>query len=518
MREELKQYADEAYGIVETAANDIGSRLPGSENERKFADFMADKLQAIGIKPVKEKFLVAPRASIGGIPYAGWVGIGASILMLFPAASFNGIVQGLFVGLHGLAFFACLATLIWLVCSVFLYKTWFDFAFKQQPSQNVYGEVLPEDGKYDYTIMVSGHTDTSWNWKHSAATKNAKGGPVPVFIKMGIGILAFLFLFICSAVIFFGELALVTQLDLAYALGEEGAELTGMEVKELYDLAMGLSDLSVALYILIPLFVIPGCFMITMWADKNPRTASPGAMDNATGIAIAYAVTKYYKENPDKMPKGCRIIDFNCGSEEAGLRGSIDFTRRHAGEDILKNCWNINIDSIADKDHFQVVHGDVWQFTHFDPTLEKLLTESMIDAGIEKPGNIANPVGGCDSTPFTKAGVKSITFAAQNPTLTHYYHTFYDVPERFEKETVGMGIDVVLRLIDKIAAHEEAVKNGTYVPDSAPVTDAKTADAVAEQSDEAPVAETAPVVSTAPAAEDAAPMEMPVELSVDDEK
>ena len=81
-----------------------------------------------------------------------------------------------------------------------------------------------------------------------------------------------------------------------------------------------------------------------------------------------------------------------------------------------------------------------------------------------------------------------------------------------------MGIDVVLRLIDKIAAHEEAVKNGTYVPDSAPVTDVKTADAVAEQSGEAPVAETAPVVSTAPAEEDAAPMEMPVELPVDDEK
>ena len=81
-----------------------------------------------------------------------------------------------------------------------------------------------------------------------------------------------------------------------------------------------------------------------------------------------------------------------------------------------------------------------------------MLDEAMRDAGIENPGNIANPVGGCDSTPFTKAGVKSITFAAQNPILTHYYHTFYDQPERFEKETVGLGLDVVLRLVDKIAA------------------------------------------------------------------
>ena len=369
--------------------------------------------------------------------------------MLFPAVSFSASgVSGLFIGLHGLAFFICLATLVWLVCSVFLYKTWFDFAFKQEVSQNVYGEVLPADGKYDYTIMLSAHTDTSWNWKHSAATA-----------------------------MFFSELDLVTKFGLSALMSDSMANMTEDELMRIVELAAGLSDLSVALYILIPLFVIPGCFLITLWADKNPRTASPGAMDNATGIGIAYAATKYFKENPDKLPAGCRIIDFNCGSEEAGLRGSIAFTRRHKGEDILKNCWNINIDSIADKDHFQVVHGDTWQFTRFDADLERMLAEAMRDAGIENPGNIANPVGGCDSTPFTKAGVKSITFAAQNPILTYYYHTFYDQPERFEKETVGLGLDVVLRLVDKIAAFRAG---------SAPVQESA-APAEAAPAEEAPV-------------------------------
>ena len=451
MREELKKYADEAFGIVETAANEIGPRLPGSDNERKFADHMADKLKAIGIEPIKEKFLVAPRASIGGIPYAGWVGIAASVLMLVPAGTDWG------VGFHGLAFFMCLATLVWLVCSVFLYKTWFDFAFKQEVSQNVYGEVLPKDGKYDYTIMLSAHTDTSWNWKHSAATRFMPGGPVSAFVKMGLGVVAFLFIFMSAAAVFITELCILTADSMSVS-----------QLETLLGVVETLPDFSIALYILIPLFVIPGCFLITLWADKNPRTASPGAMDNATGIGIAYAAIKYFKENPDKIPAGCRIIDFNCGAEEAGLRGSISFTRRHKGEDILKNCWNINIDSIADKDHFQVIHGDTWQFTRFDATLEKLLTEAMLDAGIEKPGNIANPVGGCDSTPFTKAGVKSITFAAQNPILTYYYHTFYDQPERFEKETVGLGLDVVLRLVDKIAETEAGAKAAPAAKAAAP--------------------------------------------------
>ena len=258
MREELKKYADEAFGIVETAANEIGPRLPGSDNERKFADHMADKLKAIGIEPIKEKFLVAPRASIGGIPYAGWVGIAASVLMLVPAGTDWG------VGFHGLAFFMCLATLVWLVCSVFLYKTWFDFAFKQEVSQNVYGEVLPKDGKYDYTIMLSAHTDTSWNWKHSAATRFMPGGPVSAFVKMGLGVVAFLFIFMSAAAVFITELCILTADSMSVS-----------QLETLLGVVETLPDFSIALYILIPLFVIPGCFLITLWADKNPRTASP---------------------------------------------------------------------------------------------------------------------------------------------------------------------------------------------------------------------------------------------------
>ena len=58
MRKELKSYADEAFGIVETAANDIGSRLPGSEGEKKFAD--------VGLIPGTE-LAIQSRAPFGGL-------------------------------------------------------------------------------------------------------------------------------------------------------------------------------------------------------------------------------------------------------------------------------------------------------------------------------------------------------------------------------------------------------------------------------------------------------------------
>ena len=43
MNETSKQYGQEAYDIVCHAAHEIGPRLPGSENERKFHKYMAQK-------------------------------------------------------------------------------------------------------------------------------------------------------------------------------------------------------------------------------------------------------------------------------------------------------------------------------------------------------------------------------------------------------------------------------------------------------------------------------------------
>lgn len=437
MKEENRRYAEEAFEIVEHAAKKIGSRLPGSDGEKEYAAYMGDKLRSIGIEPVREEFAVSPRASIGGIPYAGYLGLIMSALV-YVALHLSAVWYGM-----ALASVVCW---VWLILSVFLYKTWFDMFFKQEISQNTYGELLPPDGKYDYTIILSGHTDTSWCWRHSAhASKFKKTKPamglVATFAKVGFGVICFLFLTavsiamtVISSGVYFGEVwALKTANSASFA------------------------NFLFAMHFL-PVVTAIGCMFIVMWADPNPRNASRGAMDNATGCALSFAVTKYFHDHPEKMPKNCRIIDFNCGSEEAGLRGSIAFTREHKGEPILENTWNINIDSVADKDFFEVVIKDDWQFCRFDTDLEKMFKDTFNELGIVSKTNgcIHNPVGGCDSTPMTKAGMKSVTFAAQNPTLTYYYHTWHDMPERFELETVGDGFDVILGVIDKIDKFQQA--------------------------------------------------------------
>ncbi len=436
MKEENRRYAQEAFDIVTHAAKKIGSRLPGSEGEKKYADYMGDKLREIGIEPKQEEFAVSPRASIGGIPYAGWAGVILSVLVYF-ALSIHTLWYGMALG--------GIVVLVWLVAGVFLYKTWFDMFFKQAISQNTYGELLPPDGKYDYTIILSGHTDTSWTWRHSEHAYKYKDKPILGIIatygKVGFG-----------AICVFYEIAVAIAMAVIYLGMSTGAAWA-------YSLVGSASfgRFTLAMYF-IPVITAIGSMFVVMWADPNEKNASRGAMDNATGCALSYAVIKYFKEHPEKMPERCRIVDLNCGSEEAGLRGSMAFAAEHKGDDLTKNAWNINIDSVADKEYFEVVIKDDWQFTRFDTDMEKMFKDTFAELGIESKTNgcIHNPVGGCDSTPMTKAGVKSVTFAAQNPVLTYYYHTWRDMPERFEMETVGDGFDVVLGVIDKISAFQKA--------------------------------------------------------------
>lgn len=433
MRDELKKYGDEAYEMVEYAAREIGPRLPGSNNEKKYHDYMSDKLKELGLNPVTESFVFAPHASIGGLPYAGWAGIiGCVLTVLATILASLSAYAGL--AMHFVCTMYMICTWIWLVVSVFKYHTCFDWCFKHKVSHNTYAELLPEGGKYEYTIFLSGHTDTSWTLKLSVSQN--KLGFVGVVLRLALGAIA------VAAVTIVSVVMLILIMMLNYGTDTLSYDTLVNTAKAYYVIKQMVLYSS-------PIVIICA-FLLTMYNEKTEAIASPGAMDNATGVSIAYQVVKYYKENPDKMPKNCRIINCNIGAEESGLRGSIAFTRKHKNDGMLDNAYHINIDSVADEDHFEVIHGDSWLCPHFDKDLERMFKESMREAGIKNPGDIANPVGGCDSTPFQKSGVKSITFAAQNPVMSHYYHTYNDVPERFSAETVGLGLDVVLRVIDKI--------------------------------------------------------------------
>lgn len=405
-RDDYEKGAEYVYNFTKEIIDVTGPRLPGSKSEKIGAEEIAKKFEkATGNKSITEEFMLSPRASIGAIPILGFAGL--IVLISFYLSPILSLILSLL-------------TLFFAVVQIFAYTGILDFLFKRQPSQNVYSTIEPSSGKADYTIIYSGHIDSSWNWNHS----NKR--PLLLIPKTGFGIIGFLLIMAISIVM--------------------------IAKKHFFLLPKEWNGLNIALYI-IPLFTIVGDYWLMRFLSWDEKIASPGAMDNLTGIALSALMAKYFKNNPELQPKNARIICAGLGSEEAGLKGSMAFVKKHKDEEWLKNAYVVNLDSFRDYEHFNVVKGDLWLMSRFDKDMIDMSVESVKESGL-KGKIIVNPVGGCDSTPFARAKIKTVTLNAQNPTVTSYYHTYDDKYEDLDMPTLEKSYELVLRLTEKIIDKE----------------------------------------------------------------
>ena len=400
------------FDFCKTIIDKHGPRLPGSDEEKAAqADIAKIMENATGVKPTVEKFKLAPRASIGAIPYLGYAGFAALVLYYIHPVP---------------AFIVSLCTLLFAVVQVFTYKGWFDRFFKQEESCNVYS-VMEGKGEIDHTIVFSGHADSSWLWQMAA--KN----PKTMILRTVLGVVGVVSIIIGSLLRFIFDMWSVVKPE----------------------------EMATPLYLFLlitPLLFVYGLYSLCIYLSHDKKKASPGAMDNLTGVGASILMGKYFKENPDKLPDNCRVIIASLGSEESGLKGSEAFMKAHAGDkNLLINPYFFNIDSLRDYEHFNAVKGDSWLMSKFDDDMKNMLVKAFKNAGV-KPNIIVNPVGGCDSTPICRAGYKTITFAAQKPDVTDYYHTYRDTCDGLDMNTLEKSVDIIIDVTEQI--HEHHKKNG----------------------------------------------------------
>ena len=410
-----QQGAKMIFDFCKVIIDKHGPRLPGSAEEKAAQkDIAAIMENATGVKPKVEKFMLAPRASIGAIPYLGYAGfVALALYYIHPIP----------------AFIVSLCTLLFAVVQVFTYKGWFDRFFKQEESCNVYS-VMDGKGPIDHTIVFSGHADSSWLWQMAA--KN----PKTMILRTVLGVVGVVSIIIGSLLRFFAGMWSVIKPE----------------------------ELSTGYYLFLlitPLLFVYGLYSLCVYLTHDKKKASPGAMDNLTGVGASIFMGKYFKENPNKLPDNCRVIIASLGSEEAGLKGSEAFMKAHAGdENLLINPYFFNIDSLRDYEHFNAVKGDSWLMSKFDDDMKNMLVKAFENAGV-KPNIIVNPVGGCDSTPICRAGYKTITFAAQKPDVTDYYHTYRDTCDGLDMNTLEKSVDIIIDVTEQI--HEHHKKNGYHL-------------------------------------------------------
>ncbi len=390
-------------GFIQRIIDRCGPRLPGSEEEKRAAGIIADEFMAVTGNVEVEEFTYAAKACIGAIPAIGAGLMAAGVVFFwFPLVSFM----------------ITAALLAFSVPQIILYREWFDALFPKSTSRNVYSIIDPPGGaRYvRATLVLSGHLDSSWHCPHFAEKSHRAR------FKLNYGVISAILLLILSI-----------------------ARYCGTDF-------LGLIPWSMWWTMPVVPLLFPGFYFLFRYLVYSKDTASPGAMDDLSGIAIGLSLARVYRSHRKKRPRNIRIILAAFGAEEAGLRGSRAFIRRHQDDLIAGDVWVLNVDGVADKDDFLCMDGEAWQMVRYDREFVDMVEMVMKDMGLHYYRWTLD-AGGTDSAEFVKAGMtKAITVAAQNRTPRSNYHTRYDTLDRIDPEAMKLMNDLCMRVVERIDA------------------------------------------------------------------
>lgn len=268
---------------VKVLAEEIGPRGSCTAEEKKAADYIKNELSAMGLLPQLESFKAVTSFS--------WAFIGIYLLFVVAAVAFP------FRPALGFAF-----ALLGLVAFYFESNTFpfFSRFIPKKPSQNVVA-TIPARSKTLRKVVVMAHYDSSrsaWNFS-------------PQMVKN----------FRLSYLLMTGAMVLMTVL---YALGTWSP---------ISPFLLWLLSLPPAVYLFITL--------LSLVHRELKGVYTPGANDNASGVAVLLEVAKILKKHP---PLTTRVTLVATGAEESGTNGVLAFLSRHRP---AKDTFFINLDNLG---------------------------------------------------------------------------------------------------------------------------------------------------------------------------
>jgi hypothetical protein len=168
----------------------------------------------------------------------------------------------------------------------------------------------------------------------------------------------------------------------------------------------------------------------TPLAFNKVGNASPGALDNASGVSVVYLIGKQLKAHPFKSLEARLVIN---GAEELGLFGAKDYVAKHGGELDRASTWVINIDTIGCKGGAGI---EVWDTMGFpiprkvSPFLSKVANDAAGRLGKDILHQYLPFGAATDRMVFSRRGYEGIDFG--NRGSASVIHTRRDTPDRFD--------------------------------------------------------------------------------------
>lgn len=331
------------------------------------------------------------------------------------------VFTGVFQGVGGSDFFVpqCIVggvvavSLLITVLEFLLYKPFCDIFYKKIEGHNYYAVRKPK-GEVKKRIVISGHCDSAYQWRHIYYGKKIPLMGICMAGTIGTGVVSFV-------------IAVVTIIANFVNMGAFGDFLVNYSYY---------------------FHILTALFMITLFLFVDFKTISPGANDNLTGTYAAVCALRMLDMAGVEF-ENTEVVAMITDGEEAGLRGCKQWAKDHKDEYMNSGVETavLCVDTLADLEYLNVYDRDMTGTVKHDPKFSQLVMDSAIEAGHNDLKFASVFFGSSDAAAFSQAGITSTCLAAMDPAPADYYHNVRDSYDRLVPEAIKTGYEIILSTI-----------------------------------------------------------------------
>ena len=331
------------------------------------------------------------------------------------------VYTGVISGIGGSDFFlpqcivggVILVSLFITLMEFLLYKPFCDVFYKKIEGNNYYAVRKPK-GEVKRRIVISGHCDSAYQWRHIYYGKK-----IPLMTICMAGTIGCAFASVVVAVV-----AIIANFVDMGAFGD--------------------FMVNYSFYF----HCLTALFMVTLFLFVDFKTISPGANDNLTGTYSAVCALRMLDMAGVEF-ENTEVVAMITDGEEAGLRGCKQWAKDHKDEYMNSGVETavLCVDTLTDLEYLNVYSRDMTGTVKHDQGFSNLVMESAKEAG-HNDLKFANVFfGSSDAAAFTQAGITATCLAAMDPAPADYYHNVRDSYDRLVPEAIKTGYEVILSTI-----------------------------------------------------------------------
>ncbi|MBE6720753.1 MAG: M20/M25/M40 family metallo-hydrolase [Ruminococcaceae bacterium] len=413
----IKENVDYTVKEITNVIKRYGPRESGNDNCYAVQKHLKKEMDTFCDETGFEEYQMAPKAFLLFTKVVSILFILSVVvpLLLVYLDVFDGVGPNPFFVPQIIAGSVACVSLIIAVLQLGLYLPFADIFHKKKPAHNFYAVRKPQ-GEVKKRIIVSGHVDAAYEWRHILYSK---------YVRLMFPLMAWTILGVIISII-----------------------VTVLSIVATYKAMGTFGEFMVNYGFYIHFFTVIGMIFLFYFVDFS--TISPGANDNLTGTYAAVCAIRMLDMAGVEL-KNTEVVAMVTDGEEAGLKGTKAWAKAHREEYLNGDVETavLCVDTLTDLEYFNIYSHDMNSLVKNDKEFSDFVKAAAEDAGIEDMKFASVFMGSSDAAAFSQAGIKATAIAAMDPAPADYYHNRRDNYDRLVPEAIEAGYKVVLSTILK---------------------------------------------------------------------